>query len=425
MAVFGDVSEIVTGFALDKVVVFDTETTGVDTSVDEILSIGICDGFGNVLLESYVRPRFHSEWPDAQRVNGISPAMVQSAPTLDEIAPEIRKHLLGNKMVVGYNVFFDMALLEKWGVVDAWPMSVFDVMREYATVHGTKLSMHGDGYKWSKLSDCAASFGYEFSAHDSAEDAKATAWCYRALLSDEAYLRRKLPPRIDSLKRIGLGQIKASTENILAFVDEGMTSPVCAELRLGVVTRGQNKGAARYECFVSGKCVGVSSKDAVDRVRKYCFLDESDQLPESIACEALMSAAGDRATCVATMCDDGSFGLRVFAMASADRKESAFGYRAIDASASGPVERPNAATVSGLALSPFPCQAELPVAKKKGVLSWAALSAFLVLCAVVGLTMVGQTDLFAWALTELLFAGGAYLSARRAVCNRRFNDRCV
>lgn len=45
-----EVCEMVTGFPLEKIVVFDTETTGIDTSNDEVLSLTkayqIADGLG-------------------------------------------------------------------------------------------------------------------------------------------------------------------------------------------------------------------------------------------------------------------------------------------------------------------------------------------------------------------------------------------
>ena len=119
-----DTCTLITGFPLEKVVVFDTETTGTSAySGDEILSIGICDGMGNPLFSSLVKPSRHTRWPDAERVNGISPDMVKDAPTLKEIAPQIREHLLGNKLVVGYNVVFDISFLVEGNAIDGWPAS--------------------------------------------------------------------------------------------------------------------------------------------------------------------------------------------------------------------------------------------------------------------------------------------------------------
>ena len=60
------------------IIVFNTETTGPDPfgGHDEILQISIIDVEGNVLLNSYVKPRWHESWPEAEAVHGITPEMV-------------------------------------------------------------------------------------------------------------------------------------------------------------------------------------------------------------------------------------------------------------------------------------------------------------------------------------------------------------
>lgn len=323
-----DICAMLTGFPLDRVVVFDTETTGTSAySGDEVLSIGICDGMGNPLFSSYVRPTRHKSWPDAERVNGISPAMVRNAPTLREITPQIREHLLGNRLVVGYNIDFDIMFLLEGKALEDWPSSTFDVMREYASVHGTRRSRSGDGYRYSKLSACAESYGYEFGAHDAMEDARATAHCFRALLCDEAYVKPEAKRRIDRLKSLGVSQTKATTATVLELVEGGMTSSVRAELRLGAVTRGKTKGAPRYECFVGDRCVGVSSTSAVDQVRKIYALGEDAKPPAKVPCKALLSASGDSAGCEVTITARGKLMEEVLATAAETREREGVGYR--------------------------------------------------------------------------------------------------
>ncbi len=296
---YSDLSEAITGFPLDRVVVFDTETTGKDPyGGDEVLSIAICDAYGNILFSSLVRPTRHSSWPDAQQVNGISPRDVRDAPTIGQITPEIRDHLLGNKLVVGYNVSFDIQMLHSAGVFEEWPGATFDVMREFATVHGTRRAPYGDpGYAWSSLTDCARQYGYRFNAHDGREDAKATAYCYRALLCDEKYLPGRIDAVLSRIRRVGVGQTKATTSNVEALVDSGMTSSIKAELRLGTTTRGANAGSPRYECFVGDRCVGVQGSGQLDDIRALYSLSDDDPLPKSIPCKALLSMTGKAARC--------------------------------------------------------------------------------------------------------------------------------
>ena len=83
---FKDISEALTGFDFDNVVVFDTETTGTEPYLgDEVVSISICDAYGNDLFSSLIKPRKKKAWPEAEAINGISPAMVKDAPYLSLI----------------------------------------------------------------------------------------------------------------------------------------------------------------------------------------------------------------------------------------------------------------------------------------------------------------------------------------------------
>lgn len=175
--------------ALDPadVVVFDTETTGLDPEHgDEILSIAVVDGNGNELFSSYVRPSKRRRWPKATEVNGITWADVKDSPEFVDLCPDIKPIFERAKVVVGYNVEFDKRFVESSGGRVSWPMT-FDVMREYARVHGKWNDWKGER-QWSKLTACARGYGYRFKAHSSLEDARATAYCFGRLINDEEYI---------------------------------------------------------------------------------------------------------------------------------------------------------------------------------------------------------------------------------------------
>ncbi len=187
-----DVCKLITGFNLEDVVVFDTETTGT-TGRDEIISISIVDVHGNDIFTSLIKPKHHISWIEAERVNHISPSMVQSAPTIDECVEVIARAFSG-KLIVGYNVDFDIRMLRQ-SLKDDIGISraaTFDVMKEYARVHGRRRWPDSGRYKYSKLVECAEDYGYRFDAHDAQKDAIATAYCFMSLITDESYIRYAL-----------------------------------------------------------------------------------------------------------------------------------------------------------------------------------------------------------------------------------------
>lgn len=161
-----------------KLICFDTETTGLDDAKDEILSIAIIDANGNTLLSSFVRPMHHRRWPDAERINHISPKMVADAPTMEELKPQIQDIFDQAEYIVGYNVWFDLGFLESSGI-HVKEKNVIDVMRQYS----------GKG-RWQKLTVCAEDLGYSWGedvAHGSLADAKATLFCFYRLHSREMW----------------------------------------------------------------------------------------------------------------------------------------------------------------------------------------------------------------------------------------------
>ncbi len=168
----------------ERTVCLDLETTGVDGSSDEILQVGIVDGTGEALMSTLVRPTAHSAWPAAQRVNGISPADVADAPTVLDLLPEISGLLASARMVVGFNVLFDLGFLRAVGV-PCLDVPVVDVMRELAPVVGV-WNPERRSYRWPKLAACAAHYGVDFDPHDACEDAKATVEVFRRMLADDA-----------------------------------------------------------------------------------------------------------------------------------------------------------------------------------------------------------------------------------------------
>lgn len=162
-----------------QTVVFDVETTGLDPEHDEIIQFSAINGEGKVLLNTYVKPIHHTAWKDAERVNGISPEMVKDMPTMDDLWEEIQSIFLSANLLIAYNGSFDIGFLRS-AKIFVPDVDYYDVMYSFAEIYGEWNEYRGD-YKWQKLSKCAAYYGYEFKAHDSLEDVKATLYCYNKM----------------------------------------------------------------------------------------------------------------------------------------------------------------------------------------------------------------------------------------------------
>lgn len=161
-----------------KTVYIDTETTGLNPESDEVVEIAIIDDAGAALLDTLVKPERITSWPDAQKIHGISPAMVAEAPTLAELLPAIRAATEGSRVVI-YNAAFDEPFIP--GLAE-WAADIQCAMLAFAEFAG-EWSEYRGGYRWHKLVVAArhVSFEWPSSAHRAAADALACRAVWRYL----------------------------------------------------------------------------------------------------------------------------------------------------------------------------------------------------------------------------------------------------
>jgi DNA polymerase III, epsilon subunit and related 3''-5'' exonucleases len=167
-------------------VYLDTETTGLDSCDDEILEIAIVDESAKVLLNTLVKPSKITTWLEAQAIHGITPEMVANAPTLNDIAEDIKAAVNGKDVVI-YNAGFDTGFL---GNLLDGAASIQCCMESYAE-HVGEWSDYHMNYRWHKLIHAAGDVHHEWSgtAHRALADTLAcrSVWRY---LNDPAERER-------------------------------------------------------------------------------------------------------------------------------------------------------------------------------------------------------------------------------------------
>lgn len=179
-----------------KILVLDTETTGLDAKTDDILQISMIDGQYGTVLNTYCKNVKKSEWPEAMKINGITPEMVSSEHPATEYKNVVQQAINDADVIVHYNGQFDLKFLAELGVTVPDGKMQFDVMNAFAPIYGERFK--NGNYKRKKLVDAATYFKYKFAAHDSLEDCRATLYCYYKIINPIRKIFRK------PLKLIGI-----------------------------------------------------------------------------------------------------------------------------------------------------------------------------------------------------------------------------
>jgi len=89
-----------------RVLFFDLELTGFYDH-DEIISISIVDGYGELIMDTLVRPVHTKKWKKTEKIHGITPEMTADAPTLTELTPRIKEIFANADAIIAYGVSTD------------------------------------------------------------------------------------------------------------------------------------------------------------------------------------------------------------------------------------------------------------------------------------------------------------------------------
>jgi DNA polymerase-3 subunit epsilon len=173
----------------NKILVFDTETTGFPRSYrnsadigQEILQLAMVDGEGRTLFNEMFKPERMRIWLSAQQVHGISPDMVKEKSPAKAFRKEIQGIIDEADLLVAYNFTFDQIFLRSIGISFVGKQ-YFDVMKVFAQKRGTP--DHRGRRRYTSLKNCAAHYGYKCeNAHNAEADALATLACFQGLIAE-------------------------------------------------------------------------------------------------------------------------------------------------------------------------------------------------------------------------------------------------
>ena len=147
-------------YAMDpaRVLFFDLELTGVYHH-DEIISISIVDGNEQLIMDTLVKPTHTKRWKRTEKIHGITPAMVQDAPTLAELTPRIKELFENCDNLIAYGVSTDYSHIKKIYATEAEQLALHDKVRCCANEFVRFTHEHRPDVRHAALVDAMECFG--------------------------------------------------------------------------------------------------------------------------------------------------------------------------------------------------------------------------------------------------------------------------
>lgn len=160
-------------YAMDpeRVLFFDLELTGV-YSHDEIISISIVDGNGKLIMDTLIKPTHTKRWKRTEKIHGITPAMVQDAPTLAELTPQIKEIFATADNLIAYGVSTDYSHIKNIYATQKEQLELHDKVRCCANEFVRFTHEHRPDVRHAALVDAMECFGVEWEGipHSSVAD---------------------------------------------------------------------------------------------------------------------------------------------------------------------------------------------------------------------------------------------------------------
>lgn len=252
--------------------VVDLETTGLDSTFDEIIEVGaIKVRNGNVTdtFNSLVKPEEEID-EFITEITGITNEMVADAPSISKVLPNFLS-FVGDDIIVGHNVSFDINFL-----YDTY-LKLSD--RYFSNSYSDTLRLSKrllPELKHHRLKDLIKYFNINAERqHRSLDDCKSTLECYNKLKSlavekydtlDNFYIENKSKRK----KRLDLSQIKTAVTEF--DEDNPFFEKVC--VFTGVLEKMKRSDAAQLVVDLGGIC-----GNSVTKKTNYLILGNNDYCP--------------------------------------------------------------------------------------------------------------------------------------------------
>ncbi len=159
------------GMDPSRVLFFDLELTGVYDH-DEIISVSIVDGNEELIMDTLVKPVHTKRWKRTEKIHGITPAMVQDAPTLQELIPQIKEIFAGADQLIAYGVSTDYSHIKNIYETEEERLALHDKVRCCANEFVRYTHEHRPDVQHAALVDAMECFGVDWEGipHSSVAD---------------------------------------------------------------------------------------------------------------------------------------------------------------------------------------------------------------------------------------------------------------
>lgn len=170
------------GMDPEKVLFFDLELTGFYDR-DEILSITIVDATGKLIMDTLVKPVHTKKWKRTEKIHGITPEMVEDAPTLEEIIPTIKEIFAAADNLIAYGVSTDFSHIKTIYATEAERDALHEKIRCCANEYVRYIHEHRPDLINASLIDAMDCFSIEWEGtpHSSLADTIACRKVWAAL----------------------------------------------------------------------------------------------------------------------------------------------------------------------------------------------------------------------------------------------------